>query len=67
MAGKLSPTDLSPGGVSVTPVPGSSPDKPNFPQPLGSTAPARAPASDWADNLPHESDGPWPTPDNWKQ
>ncbi len=58
---------LDPSGVSITPTPGSSPDKPWFPQPLGSTAPGAAPASDWAENFPHESDGPRPAPSDWKQ
>ena len=47
--------------------PGSSPDKPWFPQPLGSTAPPAADAANWADNYPHENDAATPLPSDWKQ
>jgi hypothetical protein len=58
---------LNPAGGSVKPTPGSSPDKPWFPQPMTPTAPAAAPAADWADNPPHENDSARPAPSDWKQ
>lgn len=73
MAGKLSPTDLTPPtGGQAPATPGSSPDKPWFPQPITSTATDRVPASDWAESglpatPPVQSSvtGNWHEPAKW--
>jgi len=50
----------------AAPVPGSSADQPWLQTPMP-PVPAPAPACDWAEDYPHESDGPYPAPSDWKQ